>query len=115
MKPWILASVLFITMVIAAGSAAADSSVGYPDGSSSVVVNLDVGSNAFVFLDNPGDGDIFVHGADAYGFFEPFTLGGLPAGVAYWLDLRGYSGRYLVYDVYLNAGFGFFFVTQFLL
>ena len=82
------------------GQAAADSTVNYPDGSSSLAVNLGSGLHAFVFFDNPGDGDVFIHPIDFVANLLPVTLNNTFNAFAFWLDFEGFNGGFRQYGVY---------------
>jgi hypothetical protein len=65
-----------------------------------------------VFWDMPGDFDIFTFHADGFNDPLPVSVGGLPVGLAYFLDFRGTDAfDRLVYDVFITRGGSFFFVT----
>lgn len=93
--------------------ASADFTVTYPDGSLGIAISLGFGLHGAVFWDIPGDFDIFTFHANAAGNPLFATLGGLPAGVAYWLNFLGTDalGR-AVFDVFVTQGGGFFLVTR---
>jgi hypothetical protein len=96
--------VVAVAVVIGVGSAAADSTVNYPDTSRSQAIDLGGGQHAFVFFDVPGDNDIFVH---------PVTFGANPLfvslnqtfnGFALWLDFEGFNGGFMQFGVYTCNG-----------
>lgn len=107
MRTSLLASLIVALgiILISVGPAAADSFVGYPDGSISRVVALGGGVQGFVFFDfaSSGDLDIFVHPVNAFSDLAPVSLAGF-AGFALWLDFEGTSGPFLVYGVYTCLG-----------
>jgi hypothetical protein len=88
-----------LCVVIGVGTAAADSRVNYVDGSVSQVFNLGGGQHAFVFFDNPGDGDIFIHPVNFSADLLSVSLNNFNA-FAIWLDFEGPAGQFLQYGVY---------------
>lgn len=86
--------------LIAVGPAAADSTVNYPDGSSSLALNLGSGLHAFVFFDTPGDGDIFIHPIDFAANLLQVTLNSTFPAFAIWLDFEGDNGNFRQFGVY---------------
>lgn len=106
------ASAVFVLLLLAVPAAWADSSVTYPDRSISIVWNLGGGVHVNIFWDIPGDNDIFVHNVNFFGNFVSLSVAGFPSGLAYWCDFRGLVGPQMLFDVWVNQGFGFFFVGQ---
>ena len=111
--------VVFVAAMIAflfaiASPASADFTVVFPDGTEGIELNLGFGLHAVVFWDIPGDFDIFTLHANAVGNPLSASLGGLPSGIAYWLNFLGTDqfGR-SVFDVFVKTslGGGFFFLT----
>lgn len=66
-------------------------------------------------MDVPGDFDLFTHHVNTFGNLVFLSLQGFPSGFAYWADFRGTVGSRLLFDVFVNQGSGFFFVSQLLL
>ena len=92
-----------LCVLIGVGTVAA-SNVTYPDGSTSQAINLGNGQHAFVFFDNPGDLDIFVHPVDFFADLLLVTLNGTISGYALWLDFEGQNGGFLQYGIYACTG-----------
>jgi len=114
----VAAAVVFaLLLIVPYADAQLTTIVDYPDGSASFVVNLGAGLNAFVFLDAPGDFDLFIHTANAVGNFFTVLLDGGILGIAFWLDFRGFVGPNLLFDVWrvTTTGVPFQFVGQILL
>ena len=111
-KVALLAVVVVLTLTIAS-PASADFTVTYPDGSLGFEINLGFGLHAAAFWNIPGDYDIFVISANAVSNPWPVSFFAGASGFAYWLDFLFFDafGRY-VFDVYVNQGAGFFFVTR---
>ena len=111
--------VVFVAAVLAflfaiAGPAAADFTIVYPDGSEGIEIALGGGAHVALFLDIPGDFDLFTFHANSSGNPLTASLSGLTQGIAYWLDFRGITGAGRSrFDVYVKQtlGTGFFFVT----
>ena len=110
------ATIIIALLLLAVPAAWADSFINYPDGSFSQVQDLGGGIHANIFVDVPGDFDIFTHHVDFFGNLVFLSLQGFPSGFAFWGDFRGttFSGR-LLFDIYVTRGVGFFFVGQLLL
>jgi hypothetical protein len=89
----------------------ADFSVAYPDGSVAYAINFDPGLNVVALINDFGD--IFTIHSD--GFSDPVlvSLAGFPASRAMWLFFLGFTpaGR-SEYALYVDQGFGFFFVDN---
>ena len=110
------ATIIFALLLLAVPAAWADSSVTYPDNSFSLVQNPGGGGIiAFIFVDVPGDFDIFVHSVNRFGNLVFVSLEGFPAGLAYWADFKGTVSGRLLFDVFVFQGSSFFFVGQLLL
>ena len=96
--------------------ASADFTIVFPDGSRGIELNAGFGLHAAVFWDIPGDFDIFTFHANAVSSPLTASVGGLPFGIAYWLNFLGTDqfGRF-VFDVFVKTslGGGFFFVGTF--
>ena len=100
MRTFLIVSLILVaSLVIGVGSAAADSTINYPDTSRSQAINLGGGQHAFVFFDIPGDNDIFVHPVDFSAFLLAVSLQGF-VGFGIWLDYEGINSGYLQYGVY---------------
>ena len=113
MKNLILgAAIISALLLLAVPAVWADSSVTYPDSSFSQVIDLGGGIHANIFFDFAGDNDIFTHHVNTFGNFWFLSLAGFPSGLAYWADFRGFFGSRMLFDVWVNQGFGFFFVGQ---
>jgi hypothetical protein len=111
--------VVFVAALIAflfaiARPASADFTVVFPDGRLGIELNAGFGLHVAVFWDVPDDFDILTFHANATGGPLTASVGGLPAGIAYWLDFLGSDqfGRF-IFDVYVQTspGGSFFFVT----
>jgi hypothetical protein len=100
MRTNLVVSLLIALCILIGVGPAAASNVTYPDGSVSQVFNLGNGAHAFVFFDNAGDNDIFIHAVDFFADLFRVTLNGIP-GDALWLDFEGFTGGGLMqYGVY---------------
>jgi len=108
-----LLAAVVVLMLMIASPASADFSVTYPDGSIGFEINLGFGLHAAAFWDIPSDFDIFVISANAVSTPLPASFFAGVSGFAYWLDFQFIDafGR-AVFDVYVNQGAGFFFVTR---
>jgi len=94
-----------------ASPASADFTIVYPDGSLGIDIDLGFDQHAAVFWD--ANFHIFTFHASAANPFS-VSLGGLPAGIAYYLFFVGTDGfGRSVFDVYRETTLGgsFFFVT----
>ena len=91
-------------VLIGIGPAAADSNLTYPDGTTSLAVNLGGGQHAFVLFDNPGDRDIFVHPVDFNANLLFVSFGNTLDGFGIWLDFEGVNQGFLQYGVYTCNG-----------
>lgn len=92
-------------VLVSVGPAAADSDVLYPDDSFSTAINLGNGLHAFVFFDDAGDFDIFIHPIDFFAELLFVSLGGSFNGFAFWLDFEGITGGgFEQYGVYRCPG-----------
>ena len=94
-----------LCVLIGVGTAAADSTVNYPDTSVSDAFYLGGGVIAFVFLDNPGDGDIFIHVVSGFGDLALAQLNQIVA-YAFWLDFEGHNGPFLHFGIYTCTSTG---------
>jgi hypothetical protein len=95
--------IVTLSIVIGIGSAAADSTVVYPDDSRSQAIDLGGGQHAFVFFDIPGDNDIFIHPVTFGANLLLVNLQGF-LGYAIWLDFEGFNGGFMQFGVYTCAG-----------
>jgi hypothetical protein len=85
------------------GSASADSFLTFPDGTQTEAI--DIGSGiAFVSIDNPGDGDIFIHPVNFSANLLFVTLNNTFSGFAIWLDFEGFNGGFRQYGVFVCTG-----------
>ena len=96
--------IVALGILVSVGPAAADSNLTYPDGTTSLVVNLGGGQHAFVLFDNPGDRDIFVHPVDFGSNLLFVTLNQSFNGYGIWLDFEGTNQGFLQYGVYTCNG-----------
>jgi hypothetical protein len=104
MRTFLLASLIVtLSVVIGIGSAAADSTVNYPDTSRSQAIDLGGGQHAFVFFDIPGDNDIFIHPVTFAANLLLVNLQGF-VGFAIWLDFEGFNGQFMQFGVYTCNG-----------
>jgi hypothetical protein len=92
-------------VLIGFGSAAA-SIVTFPDGTVTQGIPLGNGAQGFVAIDNPGDGDIFIHPVDVFSNLIFVTLNNTSAfsGFAIWLDFEGFNQGFRQYGVYVCSG-----------
>jgi hypothetical protein len=106
---------LLIALVVAAlvlslpTPARADFTLEYPDGSVAYAINFGPGLNVVALIN--AFGDIFTIHSD--GFSNPVlvSLAGFPASRAMTLFLVGFTpDGHSQYDLYIDQGFGFFFV-----
>jgi hypothetical protein len=95
--------VVTLGILIGVGSAVA-SNVTYPDGSFSQAINLGNGTHAFVFFDNPGNHDIFVHPVDFFADLLLVTVNSTFVGYALWLDFEGFNQGFMQFGVYVCTG-----------
>src|SRR5262245_21219891 len=110
-KVALLAAVVILTLTLAS-PASADFSVTYPDESLGFEIKLGSGLHAAVFCDLPVGSGLFIISANAVSnpLLVSFFAGA--SGFAYWLNFLGFDGfGRAIYDVYINQGAGFFFVT----
>jgi hypothetical protein len=91
-------------ILIGVGPAAAISSVTFPDGTFTEAIPLGNGAQAFVSIDNPGDGDIFIHPVDVFSNLLLVTLNNSFTGFAIWLDFEGFNQGFKQYGVYVCTG-----------
>lgn len=111
--------VLSLTLaLLLVAPASADFNWNYPDGSFANIQASGGGTrHLVVFFDWAVTGDL-----DVFALYTTHTslpvLGSasvgstqLPTAFAYWLDFRGTSGGFLMYDVYADQGVGFFYVV----
>ncbi|MGH7338930.1 MAG: hypothetical protein ACREKH_00405 [Candidatus Rokuibacteriota bacterium] len=92
--------VLCCVLVAVGPAAAVDSEVLYPDDSTSLALRIGSGLYAFVFFDDAGDFDIFIHPIDSFAELLFVSLASTFTGWAFWLDFEGFSGGFEVYGVY---------------
>ena len=113
--------VVFVAALIAllcaiASPASADFTVVFPDGRRGIELNAGFGFHVAAFWDMCDfcDFDILTFHANATGGPLTASVGGLPFGIAYWLDFLGTDtfGRF-VFDVFVQTSLGgnFFFAT----
>lgn len=89
MRTKLLVSLMVVLCVLIGVGQAAASSVDYPDGSSSLAINLGGGENAFVFLnDLLPQPDIFIHPVNSFGDLVSVNLSGF-IGFAIYLAFEG--------------------------
>jgi hypothetical protein len=107
--------VALLMVVVAVGlllslptAARADFGVAYPDGAVAYALNFGPGLNVVALINNLGD--IFTIHSD--GFSNPVlvSLAGFPAARAILLFFQGVTAGRSEYDLYVDQGFGFFFV-----
>jgi hypothetical protein len=91
-------------VLIGIGPAAADSNLTYPDGTTSLAINLGGGQHIFVLFDNPGDHDIFVHPVDFAANLLLVSVNNTFNGFGLWLDFEGVNQGFLQYGVYVCTG-----------
>ena len=89
------------------GSAAADSSVNFLGGSSSLALNLGSGAHAFVFFDNFRPPDIFIHPIDFSANLLQVTLNNSFPAFGIHLVFEAVNGNFNQYGVYTCLSFSF--------
>jgi len=95
--------IVAVGIFIGVGTAAADSSVFYPDGgSSSLAINLGNGAHAFVFFNDIDD--IFIHPVDFFADLVQVNLNGF-VGFAIFLNFEGLNQGFQQYGVFTCTGF----------
>jgi hypothetical protein len=105
MRKFLIAGLIVaVSVVIGVGSAAADSTLTYPDTSRSQAINLGGGQHAFVFFDIPGDNDIFVHPVDFSANLLFVSLSQTFNGFGIWLDFEGFNSGFMQFGVYTCTG-----------
>lgn len=87
------------------GSAAADSTVNYPDGSSSLALNLGSGAHAFVFFNDLRPPDIFIHPIDFSANLLQVTLNNTFTGFGIYLAFEAVNGNFNQYGVFTCLSF----------
>jgi hypothetical protein len=101
---FLVSLIVALGVLIAVGSAWADSSITYPDNSRSEAINLGGGQHAFIFFDIPHDNDIFVHPVDFSANLLFVSVNQTFNGFSLWLDFEGFNSGYLQYGVYVCTG-----------
>src|SRR6266849_10206751 len=79
------------------GSAAADSTVNFPDGSSSMALNLGGGTHALVFFNDLRPPDIFIHPIDFSANLLQVNLNNSFTGFGIQLVFEGVNGNFNQY------------------
>jgi hypothetical protein len=99
MRTSLLVSLLFALCILIGVGPAAASNVNYPDGTSSLAINLGNGQHAFVFFNNLVPPDIFIH---SVGFFADLVSVQLSSfvGFAFWLEFEGFNQGFQQFGVY---------------
>ena len=87
------------------GSAAADSTVNYRFGASSLAINLGGGLHAFVFFDDRVPPDIYIHPIDFVANLLQVTLNNTFTGFAIQLVFEGFNQGFRQYGVYTCVAF----------
>ena len=103
---FLIGLIIALGVLIGAGPAVADSTVNYPDGSSSLALDLGGGAQAFVFFNDLVPPDVFVHAVDSFANLFQVTLnpGGFN-GFAIFLGFEGFNQGFRQYGVYTCTGF----------
>ena len=86
------------------GSAAADSTLNYPDGSSSLALNLGGGAHAFVFFNDLRPPDIFIHPVNSSANLVQVSLNSFDAFGIY-LAFEAVNGNFNQYGVFTCLSF----------
>jgi hypothetical protein len=89
------------------GSAAADSTVNFLDGSSSLALNLGVGQHAFVFFNDLVPPDIFIHPVDFSANLLQVTLNNSFTAFGIFLKFETFNSGFRQYGVYTCVVFSF--------
>src|SRR5712691_9431450 len=89
------------------GSAAADSSVNFLGGASSLALNLGSGAHAFVFFDDLRPPDIFIHPIDFSANLLQVTLNNAFTAFGIELVFEGVNGNFNQYGVFTCLSFSF--------
>jgi hypothetical protein len=89
------------------GSAAADSTVNYPDGSSSLALNLGGGAHAFVFFNDLRPPDIFIHPIDINANLLAVRLNNTFDAFGIYLAFETVNGNFNQYGVFTCLSFSF--------
>ena len=96
---WVIGLVVTLCVLAGVGSAGADSTVNYPDGSLSDAFNLGGGTYAFVFYNDLNPPDIFVHAVNSFANLLQVSLLGIN-GYAFFLRFEGCNQWFQQYGVY---------------
>jgi hypothetical protein len=116
-KPLLIVALLATVLMVSAVPARADFGFFFPDATNLVAVYLGDVVSAILWIDVPGDFDVFLTALDSFGAIPvEVSLAGFEFSYAYWLDFIGidfFSG-FLVFDVYVYDPFfdDFFFVGE---
>ena len=92
-----IALMIVFGVLLAVGSAGADSQVNYPDGTASIAISLGGGSVAFVYISN--DLDYFIHPSSGFGSLIPVTVNSFN-GFGFLLFFEGFNQGLRQYGVY---------------
>ena len=102
---------LLISLIVAlcflggVGSAAADSTINFLDGSTSLALNLGSGAHAFVFFNDLKPPDIFAHPIDVNANLLQVTLNNTFTGFGIEFIFEGVNGNFNQYGVFLCPSF----------
>jgi hypothetical protein len=96
-------AVTVMVLGLTVGESRADSFADYPDSSFSRAILLPNGI-VFLFIDFPGDLDIFIHSVNFSANLQNVILEGVFVGSLFWLDFEGFSGPFLQFGVYRCPG-----------
>ena len=105
---WMIGLVVTLCVLAGVGSAGADSTASYLDGSLSDAFNLGGGTYAFVFYNDLNPPDIFVHAVNAFTnllFVSLPTATGVVNGYAFFLSFEGFNQGFRQYGVYACVSF----------
>jgi hypothetical protein len=106
MRTSLLVGFLVASCVVVRVGTAAASTVTFPDATVTQAIPLGSGAQGFVAIDNPGDGDIFIHPVNVFSDLIFVTLNNTSAfsGFAIWLDFEGFNQGFRQYGVYVCTG-----------
>ena len=96
-----------LCVLVGVGPAAADSTVNYRFGASSLALNLGNGLHAFVFFDDLIPPDIYIHPVDFFANLLQVTLNNTFTGFAIQLVFENFNQGFRQYGVYTCVSFSF--------
>jgi len=107
MRTLVIGLIVALSFLGGVGSAAADSTVNYLDGSSSLALNLGSGAHALVFFNDLRPPDIFIHPMDFSANLLQVTLNNSFTGFGILLSFEGTNGNFNQYGVFTCLSFAF--------